>query len=426
MRTLAHCAVATLCLLLLGFASASPLSSQGIQPVAAESRVDEPTPYRVRDPSVLVLDEQRALVVWSNDRLGLLANFVDQDPGSDLVLVANSTFPSNPGEGEVVTRHHPSAASLPGGDFLLVWTEESALLRAAVFFYDFDVHDRNIFAQHFDANAAPIGEAFQVNEASDALESHPEAISLGDGRIAVTWETRNAVFVRLVSADGVIGPEIRVNQTRASETSRPTLARDPSGVVMLAWTGRDGSGTGVFARLFDRDLRPLTDELVVNGDRHSHQRRPSVAPSRTDGFLVAWMGRTGKPGEWRIFTQAVSADGQLIGVERLVSGDSADADNSATVVTSLDGRYLVLWLTWARPFPIFVGGVELDASGQAMSEIFQVNSEQPLQQDRMDAVVAPDGSILVTWEGYADRSTLGISTRRLEGPTALRAQRALD
>lgn len=426
MRIVARHPVVSLRLLLLSLAFAAPLSSQGIQPLAAESRVDEPTPYRVRDPSAVVLDDGRALVVWSNDRLGLFGRFLDDDAGSDFVLVANSTFPSNPGQGEVVTRQNPSAISLPGGDFVLLFTEESAFLRAAVFFYDFDVHDREVFAQHFDGSGNPLGEAFRVNEESDALQSHPEAVALANGQIATTWETETAVYARLIDTAGVVGPQVRVNQSRASATTRPTLAQDPSGRIMLTWTGRDGSGTGVFARLFDDELRPLTDEFVVNSDPHSHQQRPSIAASRSGGFLVAWMGRTGEPGEWRIFARPVSADGVPSGRQYLVSGGAGQADNSATVVTSLDGRYLALWLNWIRPFATFVGGVELDGSGQPISDILEVNSERPLPQYRMDAAVGPDGGILVTWEGYADRKSLGVSARRLDGPAGPRAESILD
>jgi hypothetical protein len=426
MRTSARRVVLSLLLLVFCVAVTSSLSAQGVRPIAAETRVDDPTPFKVREPSVATLGEERVLVVWSNDRFGLFGHFLDDASGSDFVLVANSEFPPNPGRGDVLTRHHPDAVGLSDGGFLLLWTEEDALLRASIFYYEFDVHDRDVYAQHFDASGQAQGQPFRINDDSAGFQSRPRGVALDDDRVAVTWETENAVFARVVDARGVNGPQVRVNQIRASAESRPGLARDPAGRVLVTWTGRDGSGTGVFARLFDSDLVALSDEVVVNADTRSHQRFPSVTASRAGGFLLAWQGRSGEPGEWRIFARPVGGDGVPTGSEQLISGDFGEADNSATVVTTQDGRYLALWLNWIRPFATFVGGVELGATGQAVSEIFQVSSAQPLQQWRMDAAVTASGSIVATWSGFADGKSLGVSARRLEGPAALEPQRARD
>ncbi|MEP7011008.1 MAG: hypothetical protein ABJC13_11855, partial [Acidobacteriota bacterium] len=59
------------------------------------------------------------------------------------------------------------------------------------------------------------------------------------------------IFERQFAADGRrLGNETRINLARAGDQFSPAVALAPNGRGIVAWTGPDGEGGGIFARRF--------------------------------------------------------------------------------------------------------------------------------------------------------------------------------
>ena len=87
-----------------------------------------------------------------------------------------------------------------------------------------------------------------------------------------------------------IGPEFAVNVTTAGSQFAPAVAGEVGGPFLAAWQSadQDGSGAGIYARLFDSDGTALTGEFRVNQTTAGDQITPAVAYSPAGIFLVAW------------------------------------------------------------------------------------------------------------------------------------------
>jgi hypothetical protein len=70
----------------------------------------------------------------------------------------------------------PAVARDPSGEFLVAWSETNG-------------GSTEILAQRFDANAARIGDPFQVNNHTTGLQRFPAVAALGPSRFVVTWQS---------------------------------------------------------------------------------------------------------------------------------------------------------------------------------------------------------------------------------------------
>ncbi|MGH9362694.1 MAG: hypothetical protein ACRD2T_12335, partial [Thermoanaerobaculia bacterium] len=208
--------------------------------LGGEFRVNRTTDFRQQNPVAAFAPSGAALVVWENDQTGLRGQFqrLDGTPiGAQLTLVANDGL-NGAREATVRYRRDSAVAFLPGGHFLLAWTEEHADLRSSPFIETREVHDHDVYIQRFDAAGAPAGQRQRVNATVAGSQTWPKLALLSNGQAVVVW--KNAVG-----------------------------------------TGSMGTGTLV-ARLVNAAGRPLGTEIEVSADAGSDH--PAVAAGR-NGFL---------------------------------------------------------------------------------------------------------------------------------------------
>src|SRR5882672_6279598 len=127
---------------------AAPVLGQP-RPVGNEFRVNGTTEFKQRNPVASFNAGGSSLVVWENDRKGLLGRIYGRDgsPQTDeLSLVANQTLARVPSHGLEVLRKEPSVAFLASGEFLLAWTEERDEVSADLFLETRNVLDRDVYA----------------------------------------------------------------------------------------------------------------------------------------------------------------------------------------------------------------------------------------------------------------------------------------
>ncbi|HET7675492.1 MAG TPA: hypothetical protein VFL54_08215, partial [Gammaproteobacteria bacterium] len=144
-----------------------------------------------------------------------------------------------------------------GGDFVVAWTDISGA----------DGDSYGIFMQRYRADGTPLGGEVLVNKSQTIGNQQIPAIAMDAvGDFAIAWEDTSGadgdgygVFMQRYTADGApLGDEIQVNTTQtAGNQAQPAAAMDAAGDFAVAWadySGADGSGYGVFAQRYMREI----------------------------------------------------------------------------------------------------------------------------------------------------------------------------
>jgi hypothetical protein len=148
---------------------------------------------------------------------------------------------------------------------------------------------RGVFAQRFASAGGRLGAELQVNTYTWDPQTSPAIALAPSGDFVVTWASyplsvpaqdgsESGVFARRFDSSGAaLGVEFQVNTQTTSYQLMPAVARDSEGDFVIVWASleQDGSGLGIFARLFLNQSGP---ELDVDGN--------GTMAALTDGLLV--------------------------------------------------------------------------------------------------------------------------------------------
>lgn len=130
------------------------------------------------------------------------------------------------------------------GRFVVVWEDE--------------IHDGSgygIFARRYDASAAPLGPEFQVNSTTAGNQRSASIAVQRDGGFLVSWLDWSAgaprIRARRFDANAApIGLDFVVNESPASGVERPSLAQSTFGDDLVVAYSGPGDGSDVYMRRF--------------------------------------------------------------------------------------------------------------------------------------------------------------------------------
>jgi len=191
------------------------------------------------------------------------------------------------------------------------------------------------------AAQGPVGAPFQINESISGSVSFPDVASQPDGSFVVVWSSDQdgdgaAVRARRFSRNGsALSGEFGVNEETLGDQFRPRVATDGRGDFVVVWSGQDGDGTGVSARLFAADGTALGPEFQVNAETAGSQQHPAVSRSASGAILVSWFDHTSDSVAAATFDAAgspmlaefvVSTTGLYPGTSDLACGIRSDGD----------------------------------------------------------------------------------------------------
>ncbi|MFC1786538.1 hypothetical protein ACFLY8_00675, partial [Halobacteriota archaeon] len=114
-----------------------------------------------------------------------------------------------------------------------------------------------------------------------------------------------------------IGSEFQVNTYTYDQQSYPSAAMDADGNFVITWTsyGQDGSGSGIYAQMYDISGSKVGSEFQVNTYTTDAQRNPSVAMDADGNFVITWMSYGPDGHWWGIFAQMYDSTGSKVGSE---------------------------------------------------------------------------------------------------------------
>ena len=223
-----------------------------------------------------------------------------------------------------------------------------------------------------------------------------------------------------------LGPEIQVNTTTVGSQFAASVAGEPGGAYLVAWqsSDQDGSGAGIYARLFDADGSALSGEIHVSQTLAGDQVTPAVAWSPSGTFLVAWASN-GQDGDgFGIYARRLqAATGQLLGNEFQVHVTTA-GNQLAPKVAAQGANFYVAWSglgaggdtneIYGRGFAATGAGAGAVTGESRLNASVSGNQVQP-------AIAAAGSGLVAAWASdNADGSGFGVVARRFD--TALSPQ----
>ncbi len=221
-----------------------------------------------------------------------------------------------------------------------------------------------------------------------------------------------------------IGAEFAVNTTTAGSQFAAAVAGEPGGPFLVVWqsSDQDGSGAGIYARLFDAAGAALSGEIHVSQTTAGDQVTPAVAWSPAGSFLVVWASNGQDGSGYGIFARRLLATtGQPLGGEFQVHVTTAGGQLAPRVAAQGTGFY-VAWSglgasgdtndIYGRGFAALGTGAGATTGEIRLNAGVSGNQVQP-------AIAAAGSGLVVAWASDgADASGFGVVARRFDGVLA--------
>ena len=267
---------------------------------------------------------------------------------------------------------------------------------------------------------APLHPSFQVNTFTPGDQWLPNLAMDHEGDYVVVWESigqdgdNSGVYAqRYNAADEKQGPEFRVNTCTASLQSQAAVAMDADGDFVVTWAscyqdGRDG--WGVYAQRYDASGVPQGGEFLVNVATSFTQAAPSVAMDDAGNIVIAWMG-PGDADGWSVLARRFNASGEALTGEFLVNTTTTNNQDYPVVAMDGDGDFVVAWnnYTWDGQPHYDVRARRYSADGTPQGDEFAVSTTSDVAHREPAAAMDDAGNFVIAWQSWSQK---GVYARR--------------
>jgi hypothetical protein len=326
-------------------------------PVGSEFHVNTFTPFDQNAPAVASQGNGAFVVVWTS--------CCTQDGWLNSIRARRFDAFGRPLSEEIAvntyTMNHqdqPALATDANGNFVVVWRS-----------YLQDGSFAGVFAQRFSAAGNRLGSEFRVNAYTSSHQDNPAVAMDAQGNFMVVWQSLTqecfgnpnpalclpsvsaGIYGRRFDAGGNPGDEFRVNVYTTGPQIQPAVAALSNGKFAAAWTtqGQDGSGSGVYGRLFTNTGAPLAGEFRVNTTTQNAQSEPAVAAARDGEFVIAWSGCCEYAGlGGGIMAQKFDSNGVRKGSEFVVNSYTTGSQTQPAAAAISASRFVVVWNSFGQ------------------------------------------------------------------------------
>jgi hypothetical protein len=160
---------------------------------------------------------------------------------------------------QYLSTHHGTrgVARDAAGNFVIIWASVNQ-----------DGSSNGVFGQRFDPDGLKLGTEFQVNTYTTGMQGSQLRLDLIEtdisfapsGEFVVVWVSDeqdagdSGIFGQRFDSSGArAGTEFELNVYTTGDQEHPAIVHDAADNFLVVWAspGQDGSGTGIFGRLFD-------------------------------------------------------------------------------------------------------------------------------------------------------------------------------
>ncbi|MFQ3616166.1 MAG: Calx-beta domain-containing protein [Cyanobacteriota bacterium] len=281
------------------------------------------------------------------------------------------------------------------GNFTVAWEDYS--------------NSSGVYVRRFRRDGTPLGDRLLLSQ-----EATLPAIAIGpNGDIAIAKTLQNE---RTYSAD------ISVSRFNASGDRRPgffgiersgeqtdaAIAIRPDGSYVVAWVsqGQDGSGSGVYARLFNADGLPARREFLVNITTQKDQLDPAIAVNDAGNFVITWSSFDQDSSGFNVYARRFNAAGIALSAEIPVNPVTIGRQDSSVVSMDAAGNFVVVWDCGVKG----IVARRFNAAGRPLSNEISISATPEADLPSLDMDAA--GNFVVAWLERDDESTAKIYVRR--------------
>lgn len=270
----------------------------------------------------------------------------------------------------------------------------------------------DIYARRYDAQGNQVGQEVLVNSSLANAQSNPDAAGLRDGGYVITWQSEAqdgdgfGVYAQRFDESGQkLGAEFQINVETKSNQITPIVNSLSDGGFVFVWASdlQDGSGRGVYMRLFNSEGDALSPEIQVNGQSELNQSLPIVTELSNGNLVVTWESNGAFAGDGRVYARLFSSVGEPLSAEFALAEGQAGEQLYPYVVAADDGAYSVTWVNvvaedWANVYM-----QTYSADGEAIyGQPLLVNGGFSAANDRPEIAHLADGSAIVVWSAVDD------------------------
>lgn len=290
-----------------------------------------------------------------------------------------------------------------------------------------DGDEEGVYARLYElGGAGPVDDEFLVNSYTTNSQIHAAVAPTSDGGFLVAWESvdqtgpsvNNDIYARFFDDDGEpTSDEFMVNQETVAEQTLPNLAVRGDGDFVVSWASRlqDGDDNGVYARLFGADGIALTDEFQVNTYTTNDQTpgragASTVAWYNEDEFVVTWQSDRQDELENSVQARRFDDEGTPLSGEFQISQITEGNQASPAVASTGDNTFIVTWNDRRSDGETYLR--RYDSSGTALGDGEPVGEASTVSKPSIDIEDAGD-TFSIVWTD-ADSGGGGIIGRRFD------------
>jgi hypothetical protein len=311
-----------------------------------------------------------------------------------------------------LSQDRPSVAMDADGDFVVTWTSNGQ-----------DGSTTGVYAQRYNALAAPVGVEFKVNTYTTSQQRYSTVAMDASGNFVISWSSFGkdgdgyGVYAqRYNSAGGVEGVEFKVNTYTTNSQSLSTVAMDADGDFVIAWQShtQDGSGGGVYAQRYNSAGVAQGGEFKVNTYTAFGQQDSTIAMDASGDFVVTWSSNGQDGSDFGVYAQRFNALGVAQGGEFLVNSYTTGNQQFPTVAMDTDGDFVVTWTSDGQDGSSFgIYGQRYNRLGVAEGNEFRVSTYATNSQRYSSVSMDRDGDFVVAWNSNGqDGSGYGVYAQR--------------
>jgi len=161
--------------------------------------------------------------------------------------------------------------------------------------------------------------------------------------------------------------EFRVSTHTTDRQQRPAICGLVDGGFIVVWEGYDTmiNNMEIYARRYNANGDPVTDEIRVNSYQPGDQIAPSVTGLNDGGFVIAWQSWEQDGDNWGIYLKIYNEDGTVRRDEFQVNSYTMGEQSSPVVSNLLDGGFVIAWQgnsTISTGFSVFIQMYEPDGT----------------------------------------------------------------
>lgn len=306
------------------------------------------------DPALAVSANGTMLAAWSTfDEILAVAITSDGDAvAATETTVSTGTSPSD-----------PQVAALPGGSFLITWTETDTLSG------DDLVRARMMTAAGTPAVSPETGNdlPFTINTDTLGTPTSASVAASGDGlQVGFAWQLGNAIHVRFTNTGGLLVPatELEIaNYPVADDVWGPQIIASPDGRFLVAW-GHRTFGGGAFddgAIVVRKIAAPIAtqvgfESIAGRGLADSFEdrfTRVAIAADPDGAVLVSWQGcgAGGDDNGCGVIGQLMRDSGLPVGPPFVINTTTESDQLSPSLASLGGGAFAATWTDDSRAAP---------------------------------------------------------------------------